>query len=220
MISIMGNSQTKNNHHDISSPKKSWDEENDRPIFEDKNAEYVFNFYGNYSRDEFLKANVNDPELEAILKDEVNSCLKPVYQTGCRALAHSIYHKGKKYGFAWINMAFYQPLCSINLLQMYPETHDAISKLKIERWLSDDNATIRIIHENNKIKWTVLSSDISARYVCDLLQNMDISIVQTDLNICEKIKIVTNKEELHSIVKKLIEYMLSINSIRVATKTI
>lgn len=45
-----------------------WDAQNKRQKHIDPYAYYTFNFYGEYSRDVFLNAHIDDPELEAKVK--------------------------------------------------------------------------------------------------------------------------------------------------------
>lgn len=193
---------------DTSLPSLTWDKENNRPKYFYPNGSFVFNFYGEYSRDEFLKANVDDPEFEKKVKKDVEHYTTQYYiYRNCRNCTHNIYYKDQKYGFAWFNMAYIEPMCTIDIL-----SHDETSKLKIKRFLAEAHISIQSMRTNSTIKWSGTNADVTANYVCDIIEDLDNYIVKNDMGCQETKTTVTNKKELQCIIRKLIDYMMSINS--------
>lgn len=94
----MGNTAVKHQNTCQSGIEVVWDAENRRQKHIDPYAYYTFNFYGEYSRDVFLKAHIDDPELEAKVKKMVEGkiwCTKnsDKYIGG----ASHVYHRGHTY---------------------------------------------------------------------------------------------------------------------------
>lgn len=204
----MGNTQPKQVDTDTSCPEPSWDETTQRPKYVNKKALYVFNFYGEYSREEFLRAGVDDPEFEKMVKKDVEHFTSHYYvYRNCRSCAHSIYYKDQKYGFAWFNMAYIDPMCTIELLC---KENDQVAN--IQRFLGDAHIRMQCMRTGRIIKWSGTDADVAANYVCDLVVDLDISVVQHDMGTQETKTSVKDKHELQFILKKLIEYMMSINS--------
>ena len=203
----MGNKVVKES--DRSTPSLTWDKENNRPKYFFPDGTFVFNFYGDYSRDEFLKANVVDPEFEKIVKINVEHYKTHYYiYRNCKNCAHNIYYKDQKYGFAWFNMAYIVPMFTIDI-----SSHDDLSKLKIQRFLGDAHISIQSMsYTNSSIKWNGTNADVAANYVCDIIENLDVYTVKNDLGCQETTITVTDKKELQCILMKLIDYMMSINS--------
>lgn len=200
----MGNKVVK--EHDTSCPTETWDKDNNRPKCFYADGTHVFNFYGEYSRDEFLKANVDDPEFEKKVKEDVEQFKIHEYiYRRCKSISRYIYHKDKKYGFAWFNMAYINPMCTIDLLC---RANNVV--LKIQRFLYDNHVYIKFMPTNSTVKWSVTNADVAANYVCDMVDGVDISVVQNDVGVQETCTNVTDVYELQCILKKLIEYMMSI----------
>lgn len=200
----MGNTPAK--HVDTSCPTRSWDVKNKRPIYVDKNAEYVFNFYGEYTRDEFLKANVDNPEFEQRVKDYVDECnSSEAYRTQVQSFSHSDHFQGKKYGIAWFNMAFIDPMYTIEL-----KTKDAVVVARLQRFLGDSCLIITCISKNTTVKWQGTDADAAASYVCDLVHGQGITLVKNDLGIQEKVTAVKDQQQLQQVLGKLIMYIMSI----------
>lgn len=201
---------------DTSCPEQSWDKETKRPKYVSKKAVYVFNFYGEYSREEFLRAGVDDPEFEQMVKKDVEHYTTNYYvYRNCRSCAHSIYYKNQKYGFAWFNMAYINPMCTIDLLSEYPENNQVTSKLKIQRFLGDAHTLyIQCMRTDRTIKWSGTDAGVATNYVCDLVQDLDISIVHNDMGTKKTNSIVIKDNvELQSTLKKLIEYIMCIKGV-------
>ena len=209
----MGNTQPKRVDMDVSCLELSWDEKTQRPKYVDKKAAYVFNFYGEYSRDEFLRAGIDDPEFERMVKEDVEHYTSNyhVYRN-CRSCAHRIYYKDQKYGFAWFNMAYIDPMCTIELLC---NESDQVAKIpaKIQRFLGDVHICMQCMRTGRIIKWSGTDAEVAANYVCDLVADLDIYVVQNDMGIHDTKTIVKDKEELQSTLTKLIKYMLSIKEL-------
>lgn len=207
----MGNKVAK--EFDTTLPTITWDKENNRPKYYFPDGTHVFNFYGEYSRDEFLKANVDEPEFEKKVKEEVEHYTKRhyyIYHRTCKHVSHYIYYKDQKYGFAWFNMAFIEPMCTINLLSKVSGDNEGTLQLKIQRFLCDERIYIKCMHTDSSVKWSVTNADVAANYICDMTDGLDISIVENDLGIQESKKLVKDRSDLQSILKTLIEYMMSI----------
>lgn len=204
-VNVMGNKVTK--EVDISAPSLTWDKENNRPKYFFPNGTFVFNFYGEYSRDEFLKANVDDPEFEKMVKKDVENYTTHYYiYRDCKSCAHNIYYKDQKYGFAWFNMAYIKPMFTIDI-----SSHDDLSKLKIQRFLGDAHISIQSMHTNSTIKWSGTNADVAANYVCDIIEDLEVYTVKNDMGCQETTTTVTYKKELQCILMKLIDYMMSMN---------
>jgi hypothetical protein len=201
----MGNTTAK--ELDTSSPTWTWDDATERAKYVDSRAKYVFNFYGEYSRDEFLKAHVDDPELEKKVKEYVeNRQSQPSYDECCRSCATSIHHKGDKYGVAWHNMAYIDPVCTITLLSF-----EEVPVLKVYRFLGNNTLlTIRHIQKQTKVTWDHRKADITAKYICDLVGDLQILTIENNLGIKETRRFLSNNDELQPILVKLIEYMTCI----------
>lgn len=204
----MGNSTSKQTERDISCPDRIWDDVTERPKYVDSKAKYVFNFYGEYSREEFLKANVDDPEFEKEVKEYVDHRqYNPIYINGCRSTSTSIHHNGTKYGIAWHNMLFVDPLCTITLMSC-----DNEPLVKIYRFMGNNTLlTIKDMQKQTKVTWDHKKADVTARYVCDLVGNHEALVVENDLGLEETKTILRGNDELQHTLEKLIDYMTCIN---------
>lgn len=74
-----------------------WDAENKREKHIDPYAYYTFNFYGQYSREVFLKANIHDPDLENKIKKVVEGYIWCTENSKFNGWASHVHHKGRKY---------------------------------------------------------------------------------------------------------------------------
>ena len=74
-----------------------WDADNKREKHIDPYAYYTFHFYGEYSREVFLKANIEDPELEDKVKSVVERFIWNTNNSKFTGWASHLWHKGRKY---------------------------------------------------------------------------------------------------------------------------
>jgi hypothetical protein len=204
MYTSMGNTPAKPSYN-LNTLTEKWDKEHKRMKYEDKNAVYVFNFYGEYTREEFLKSGVDDPEIEQWVKnliDEYNS--NDVYRK-CRGIAAPAIYKGRQYGIAWFNRLYIDPMSTITL------SSKTTQKLKVCRFFDTAKlVVITCLDTNRTIQWNPTNADVTARYICNLAEADDVSVVENDFGILETKKVVRNKDELKSTLKELIEYMTAI----------
>jgi hypothetical protein len=208
----MGGNQSKN--YVTTAPTISWDEKNNRKIYKhlDPRVEYVFNFYGEYSRDEFLKAKVDDPELEEILKDKVEDEIASHKVFDYRSSSKNIYHKGRTYGFAYHNTAYMSPLVTMTLVHV-DEQNQYIPQIRIERFLGEKNILIACREDPKKtIVWNPSSTLLTADYICELVKDTNINVVEVDVGHFQSIEVQT-KQDLHEVITKWIAYMTNIQKI-------
>lgn len=195
----MGNTPAKQNddYHDYS--RRVLDEENDRPMYVNPKVPCVFNFYGAYSRDEFLRAGVDDPEFEKKVMDDVDWTVRSFKGFGHISVLHYTYHKGVRYGIAVFNMAYIAPLCSITLGDVH-----------ILRFLGTN--TLKILFPDSKkvVKWQYDNPDLTARFVLDLVeqQGLRIKTIQNDFGM--KTVIVSDCDDLRTSLSNIIACMMCV----------
>lgn len=92
----MGNTVPKHNN-ESGGIEIVWDAESKREKHIDPSAYYTFHFYGEYSRDVFLKANIDDSELEDKVKSVVERFIWNTNNSKFTGWASHLWHKGRKY---------------------------------------------------------------------------------------------------------------------------
>ena len=180
-----------------------WDEKSNIPKCIDKNAEYVFNFYGKYSKDEFEKANLNDHKFEEYIKITVMKDVALMKDHKYIYISHALHYKDKKFGYAFFDPLFIYPIATI--IFSYNQQHG----IKIHRYFNKKNLEIICPWIEKKIIWNSENIDMTIDYIYELIHNQNISLVENNFGI--KSYEVKNKYDLRDIIKKHVTYMLNIN---------
>lgn len=104
-------------------------------------------------------------------------------------------------------MAFINPLCTITLL-----SSDNEPLIKVYRFFGNKTLfTIKHMKKHTKITWNHKNADITAMYICGLVGDIQILIVDNDFGLEETKTIVRSNDELHHTLEKLIEYMTCVD---------
>ena len=193
----MGNKSTK--PRDYTSPKLAWDDEKKRKKYIDPNAAYVFNFYGEYSDEEFRKANVDDPELERDLKKYVEDNVALAKICKFQSVSDFRYYKGQKFGFAFFDKAYLEPFLTLKIAFSDEKV------IRVQRYIYDRDFVIS--YGDLNIKWKPVSVDLTTNYICDLVKGEEVMSVENDFGIS-----FDDKNDVHDILQRSIPYMLSIDS--------
>lgn len=201
----MGNKPTK--QLEISSPSFSPRENK----YYDKNAAYVFHFYGKYSEEEFKQANVDDPKLEMKVKQEVDEYMDMQSKCMFRSTSTCIYHNNIKYGIAFFHEAYLHPFLTLTLTcsntkdGSFNKNDNKDEVLYVARFL--DHKCLNIVYGDLSINWKPENIDATVDYVFDILHDKTIFDITNDFGVQ-----VNMNEDPRDIVKRCITYMVNIES--------
>lgn len=98
----MGNTTTKHQATCKSGIELAWDADKKRQKHIDPYAYYTFYFYGDYSREVFLKANIDDPELEDKVRKCVEGYIWCAENSKFTGWASHVSHEGHKYLVSYV----------------------------------------------------------------------------------------------------------------------